>query len=86
MALEIKQTDKTVIDVTDNGYVRIEQQDAVGNEPAVVLLSAAQLQPVIKELQALYRSRATWELGKPHEKPTPAATWTTAPTRSNGTH
>lgn len=59
--MKIRSSYETAIDVTQSGYVRIEQADPMGDEPDVVLLMADQLPAVIRELQALLEDRASWD-------------------------
>ena len=51
---------ETAIYTTEGGYVAIEQQ-AAPDQTAVCLLSADQLPELLRELQALYDDRKTWE-------------------------
>jgi hypothetical protein len=61
MTLKINATYATEIYTTQGGYVAIKQEDPMGDEDSVVLLSAEQLAVVIGELQALLDTREDWE-------------------------
>jgi hypothetical protein len=56
-AVEVFATD---VYVTDDGLLAIEQANDM-----VVLFSADQLVPIIKELRAYYDARATWQEATP---------------------
>ena len=60
MSAAVEGVFATEIYVTDDGFLAIEQENDI-----VVLLSADQLVPVIKELRAYYDTRATWQEAKP---------------------
>jgi hypothetical protein len=61
MGVKIKGSFQTEIYVTKAGYVGIKQPDPMGGEDSTILLSADQLPLVIKELQALFEDRLSWE-------------------------
>lgn len=61
MGLKIRATYETEVYTTEGGYVAIKQADPMGDDDAVVLLSADQLAVVIGELQALLNAREDWE-------------------------
>jgi hypothetical protein len=61
MGLKIRATYETEIYTTEGGYVAVKQDDPLGGEDSVVLLSADQLAVVIGELQALLETREDWE-------------------------
>jgi hypothetical protein len=61
MSVKLKATYETEIFANEDGYVTIKQPDTLGGDDAIVVLSAAQLPVVIRELQALYDDRGSWE-------------------------
>jgi len=65
MTLRMIRSYETEVYATDKeGYVAIKQTGDEGDED-LILLTAAQLPSMIKELQALYEKREEWE----HERP-----------------
>jgi len=54
-------TVETEIYTTEGGYVAIKQPAKIAAHEQVCLLSADQLPELIRELQALYDDRKTWE-------------------------
>jgi hypothetical protein len=51
----------TEIYLTEGGYVAIHQAGKTADEQQTCLLSADQLPELIRELQALYDDRKSWE-------------------------
>jgi hypothetical protein len=51
----------TEIYTTEGGYVAIKQPAPIAKTEQVCLLSADQLPELIRELQALYDNRQTWD-------------------------
>lgn len=66
VALRLKPTYETEIYTTQGGYVAIKQDDRLGEE-STVILTAAQLPDVIRELQALHDDRESWQYGDADE-------------------
>ena len=54
-------TVETVIYTTEGGYVALRQPGPTPDTQQICLLTADQLPQLIRELQALYESRKTWE-------------------------
>ena len=54
-------TVETEITLTDDGYVAISQPARDPDFEQVCLLSSDQLPEIIRELQALYDDRASWQ-------------------------
>lgn len=50
MALKIDRVEQIKVSVTDDGVIAIEQQDALGNEPATIHVSKLQLTELVKGL------------------------------------
>lgn len=60
MAVTIKATYETEIFINKPGYLTLKQQDGVGNEPAIVMLSPEQAVSVIEEMQRLLNLKDQW--------------------------
>ena len=68
MTLKLLPAYETEIYPNKGGYVSIEQRDNMGTgEDSLIVLTASQLPEVIRELQALYDSRESWQGGEPDE-------------------
>lgn len=68
MALKLLPAYETEIYPNKSGYVTIEQRDNAGTgEDSLVVLTASQLPEVIRELQALYEGRDSWQGAEPEE-------------------
>jgi hypothetical protein len=61
MRKKITGTVDTEIYTTEGGYVAIKQPAPSAESEQVCLLSADQLPELIRELQALYDNRQTWD-------------------------
>lgn len=60
MAITIKATYETEIFINKPGYLTIKQQDSIGNEPEVVMLSPEQARAVIDEMERLLKLQDQW--------------------------
>jgi hypothetical protein len=61
MLKKIKGAIETQVYTAEGGYVAIKQSAPVGDADQVCKLTADQLPELVRELQALYDARATWE-------------------------
>jgi hypothetical protein len=61
----IKGTIETEIYTAEGGYVAIRQKAEIDDGDNICLLRADQLPQLIRELQALYEGRRTWEEAAP---------------------
>jgi hypothetical protein len=60
----IKQIDgaiETQVFVTEGGFVAIRQPARLDRTDQICLLSADQILPIVRELQALYDNRREWD-------------------------
>jgi hypothetical protein len=60
MSIKLKPTYETEVFVNEPGYLTIKQQDNLGNEPAIIMLSPEQARLVIVEAARLLRFENQW--------------------------
>ena len=52
---------ETEVFVTEGGFVAIRQPARIDRSDQICLLSADQIPPIVRELEALYAKRQEWE-------------------------
>lgn len=60
MALKLKPSFETTIDITEDGYVEIRQPREMGEEDDVILLTRSQIDAVAAELLRLKENNENW--------------------------
>ena len=58
--MKLKAAYETEVFINKPGYLTIKQEDGMGNDPAVVMLTPEQAERVIREMRRVLEDKARW--------------------------
>lgn len=58
--MKLKAAFATEVFINEPGYLTIKQDDPMGNDPAIVMLTPEQAELVVREMRRLLEDKASW--------------------------